>query len=50
LRTQRLLAVNGFIFTVNQYPELKDFFGKVQAGDEQQAVLQGGSVNVQKSN
>jgi hypothetical protein len=34
----------------NPYPEVKDFFGKVQAGDEQQTVLTGGSTNAQKSN
>jgi hypothetical protein len=32
------------------YPEVKDFFGKVRAGDEQQAVLTGGSANAQKTN
>ncbi|MCU1255949.1 MAG: hypothetical protein JWM83_2248 [Candidatus Angelobacter sp.] len=39
LVTQRILQVNGIFFRVEQYPEVKDFFGKVQAGDEQQAVL-----------
>jgi len=29
---------------------VKTFFGKVQAGDEQQAVLTGGNINAQKSN
>jgi hypothetical protein len=50
LVTQRILQVNGIFFRLEQYPEIKDFFGKVQAGDEQQAVLTGGSVNAQKSN
>jgi hypothetical protein len=50
LVTQRVLQVNGIFFRLEQYPEVKDFFGKVQAGDEQQAVLTGGSTNAQKSN
>ncbi|HEY1524908.1 MAG TPA: hypothetical protein VGH51_01615 [Candidatus Angelobacter sp.] len=41
LVTQRILQVNGIFFRLEQYPELKEFFGKVQAGDEQQAVLTG---------
>ena len=49
LVTQRILQVNGIFFRVEQYPEVKTFFGKVQAGDEQQAVLTGGSVNAQKA-
>jgi Domain of Unknown Function with PDB structure (DUF3857)/Transglutaminase-like superfamily len=48
--TQRILQVNGIYFRVELYPEVKDFFGKVQAGDEQQAVLSGGSTNAQKGN
>jgi hypothetical protein len=43
LVTQRILQVNGIFFRLEQYPEVKDFFGKVQAGDEQQAVLTGGT-------
>ena len=50
LVTQRILQVNGIFFKLELYPEMKDFFGKVQAGDEQQAVLTGGSTNAQKSN
>jgi hypothetical protein len=50
LVTQRVLQVNGIFFKVELYPEVKDFFGKVQAGDEQQAVLSGGSTSAQKSN
>jgi hypothetical protein len=50
LVTQRTLLVNGFYFDVNQYAEIRDFFGKVQAGDEQQAVLRlGASTSAQKS-
>lgn len=48
LNEQRALYLNGIIFGTNKYSELKDFFGKVQAGDEQQAVLQGGNVRAQK--
>jgi hypothetical protein len=40
--TQRILQINGIFFRVEQYPEVKAFFSKVQAGDEQQAVLTGG--------
>jgi hypothetical protein len=50
LVTQRILQVNGIFFKLELYPEVKDFFGKVQAGDEQQAVLIGGSTNAQKIN
>jgi hypothetical protein len=48
--TQRILQVNGIFFRVELYPVVKDFFGKVQAGDEQQAVLSGGGTNAQKGN
>jgi hypothetical protein len=41
LVTQRTLQVNGIFFKLELYPEVKDFFGKVQADDEQQAVLTG---------
>ena len=50
LVTQRILQVNGIFFKLDLYPEVKDFFGKVRAGDEQQAVLIGGSTNAQKTN
>ena len=50
LITQRRLAFNGVFVPLEKYPELKDFFGKVKTGDEQQAVLHGGSVSAQKSN
>ncbi|MGC2695208.1 MAG: DUF3857 domain-containing protein, partial [Candidatus Angelobacter sp.] len=50
LVTQRILQVNGIFFRLDLYPEVKDFFSKVRAGDEQQAVLTGGSTNAQKSN
>jgi hypothetical protein len=51
LTTQRTLLFNGIFFPIKQYPEIKDFFDKVQAGDEQQTVLRaGGSVNAQKGN
>jgi hypothetical protein len=48
IMTQRVLQVNGIFFRVDLYPIVKDFFGKVQAGDEQQAVLSGGGTNAQK--
>jgi hypothetical protein len=37
--SDRILKVNGIYFPPRQYGEIKDFFGKVQAGDEQQMVL-----------
>ena len=48
--TQRKLLFNGMYFEPGKYSELKTFFNKVQAGDEQQAVLHGGSVSAQKGN
>lgn len=50
LITQRRLAFNGIFVPLEKYAELKDFFSKVKAGDEQQAVLHGGGVNAQKVN
>jgi transglutaminase-like putative cysteine protease len=45
LTTERILKVNGIYFSPKQYPDIKGFFGKVQAGDEQQMVLELGSVH-----
>jgi hypothetical protein len=39
LVTHRVLQVNGIFFQVETYPEIKDFFRKVQTGDEQQTVV-----------
>ncbi len=50
LVSQRQLAFNGIYFDLDKYSELKSFFGKVQTGDEQQAVLHGGNVSAQKGN
>jgi hypothetical protein len=50
LVTQRLLQVNGIFFKLELYPQVKDFFSKVHAGDEQQAVLKGARTNAQNSN
>jgi hypothetical protein len=50
LVTQRILQVNGIFFKLDMYPQVKDFFSKVQAGDEQQAVLKGGRTNAQNNN
>jgi len=49
LVTQRALLLNVIFLDVGKYAELKDFFSKVQAGDEEQAVVRGGSVNAQKN-
>jgi len=45
-----VLLFNGIYFDVSKYSELKSFFNKVQAGDEQQAVLRAGGVSAQKGN
>ncbi len=50
LVTQRILQVNGIFFKLELYPEIKGFFSKVQAGDEEQAVFKGGSTNAQNRN
>ena len=50
LMSNRILQVNGIFFSADQYAQVRSFFSKVQAGDEQQAVFQGGSVHAQTSN
>jgi hypothetical protein len=40
--------VNGIIFRIPEYPELKGFFDKVQGADEEQLVLQNTSVSAGK--
>ena len=50
LVTQRRLAFNGIYVDMDKYQEVKAFFGKVQTGDEQQAVLHGGNANAKKGN
>ena len=51
LVTQRQLVMNGIFVPLDKYAEVKDFFSKVQAGDEQQAVLRaGGTTSAQKGN
>ncbi|HYL92322.1 MAG TPA: DUF3857 domain-containing protein [Alphaproteobacteria bacterium] len=44
LVAKRALLVNGILFDVNRYAELKDFFNKVQAGDESQVVINRGGT------
>jgi Domain of Unknown Function with PDB structure (DUF3857)/Transglutaminase-like superfamily len=50
LQMQRALLVNGLYFDVSKYSEVKDFFSKVQTGDEQQTVLRMGANSASKSN
>lgn len=38
--SKRALVVNGIMFPVGQYPELKGFFDKVLSSDQEQLVLQ----------
>lgn len=47
---RRVLLFNGIYFDATKYPELKDFFGKVHLGDEEQVVLHEGQVSAQKEN
>ena len=44
LVTHRVLQVNGIFFRVDTYPQVREFFLKVQAGDEQRAVLRSSEV------
>ncbi|MGZ4877542.1 MAG: DUF3857 domain-containing protein [Candidatus Angelobacter sp.] len=46
--SKRALVVNGIIFRVSEYPELKGFFDKVQGADEEQLVLQNTAVSAGK--
>lgn len=39
LATRRVFALNDFYFEVKRYAEIRDFYDKVQTGDEQQAAL-----------
>jgi hypothetical protein len=50
LTMERVLQFNGIIFTPNLYPELKDFFTKVNTGDESQSVLRLMTANPQDAN
>lgn len=48
---QRVLFFNALYVETKLYAEVKDFFSKVQAGDEQQTVLRTGvATNAQKTN
>ena len=47
LVTRRALQVNGIFFQVEAYPEIREFFRNVQAGDEQQTVLQPTAASAQ---
>ena len=46
--SKRALVVNGIIFRLSEYPELKGFFDKVQGADEEQLVLQNAAVSAGK--
>lgn len=50
LVSQRLLQVNGIYFALDHYSAVKDFFNKVQAGDEEQTILREGTTSAQKGN
>lgn len=42
LVARRTLTMGGIAFPVNMYKEIKGFFDKVKAGDDQQAILEAG--------
>jgi transglutaminase-like putative cysteine protease len=46
--SKRALIVNGIVFPVSRYPELKDFFDKVQTADQEQLVLQSAAATASK--
>jgi hypothetical protein len=46
--SKRALVVNGIIFRVSEYPELKGFFDKVQGADEEQLVVQSAAFSAGK--
>lgn len=48
ISTRRALLLGMNFFPMEKYQELKDFFSKVESGDEQQAVLQEGTISAQK--
>ena len=50
LVTTRVLQLNIVSAPVTKFGELKTFFSKVQAGDEEQAVLKEGTASVQQGN
>jgi Domain of Unknown Function with PDB structure (DUF3857) len=51
LVSERGFAFNAIFIRLEQYPELKEFMSKIQAGDEQQVVLRvEGASNAQKAN
>ena len=45
LVTHRVLQVNGIFFRREIYPEIRDFFQKIGAGDEQQTVFREGGTS-----
>ncbi|MFI5104715.1 MAG: hypothetical protein ACHP79_07315, partial [Terriglobales bacterium] len=50
LHVDRSLLFNGVFFQPDRYNDLRDFFGKVRAGDESQSVLRQGATSAQKAN
>ncbi len=50
IEARRVLSVNGIFFRADQYSDVRNFFGQVQSGDDQQVVFTGGSVRADKSN
>jgi hypothetical protein len=49
IRLDRDVAMAGYIFPKDQYPEIKGFYDKVKTFDEQQVILRG-SVNAASGN
>ncbi|PWT84760.1 MAG: hypothetical protein C5B58_04200 [Acidobacteria bacterium] len=46
--SKRALIINGIFFPITDYPQLKSFFQKVQAADDEQLVLQASAVTAGK--
>ena len=47
---ERALQFNGIMFAPNRYPELRDFFTRINTGDESQSVLRLTVSDAQKAN
>ena len=44
MKTQRILVIGNVLYKAEEYPQLKDFYQKVNAKDKEPAVLQLASV------
>ena len=44
IKTQRILVIGNVLYKAEEYPQLKDFYQKVNAKDKEPAVLQFATV------